>query len=60
MKLKILLLLVLGISAATVCFAQSRDPSMGSESSSVGVWPSVDSPDSISPGYDSSDHGNVS
>ncbi len=58
MKIKIILFLILGISAASACFAQSREPSMGSESSSTGVWPSAGSDSSV--GYGSSDHGNVS
>jgi hypothetical protein len=57
MKMKIFLFLVLGISVAGVCFAQSREPSMGSESSSTGVWPSVSSDSSVGAG--ASDHGNV-
>ncbi|MDE2028187.1 MAG: hypothetical protein KGK03_07585 [Candidatus Omnitrophica bacterium] len=59
--IRIVLLLLLAVSAAAnFALAQARDPSMGSQSSSTGVWPSVSSDDSISPGDDSSDHGNVS
>jgi len=58
MKIKIIMLLMLGISMASSCFAQSREPSLGSESSSTGVWPSVGSDSSA--GYGSGDHGNVS
>jgi len=58
MRIKIIMLLILGISAAGVCFAQSREPGSSGESSSTGVWPSVDSGSSV--GYGSGDHGNVS
>lgn len=59
MKIKIILFLILGtISAAGVCFAQARDPGTVGESSSTGIWPSVDSGSSA--GYDSGNHGNVS
>jgi len=57
MSIKIMMFLFLGISVAGVCFAQSREPSMGSESSSTGVWPSVSSDSSAGAG--ASDHGNV-
>jgi hypothetical protein len=58
MIIKIFLLLILGISMANVSFALPRDPSIGGESSSTGVWPSVGSDSSV--GYGSGDHGNVS
>jgi len=58
MRIKIIIFLILGISAANVCFAQVRDPSSVGESSSTGVSPSVGSESSV--GYDSGNHGNVS
>jgi len=58
MRIKIIVFLILGISVAGVCFAQSRDPGSAGQSSSTGVWPSVSSDSSV--GYGSSDHGNVS
>jgi hypothetical protein len=60
MKIKIFMLLLLGMTAAGLCHAQSANPSMGSESSSTGVWPSVSQEHSDSAGYGSGDHGNVS
>jgi len=56
MKIKIIFFLILGLGISGTGFAQSANPSIGSESSSRGVWPSVDSGN----GYGSSDHGNVS
>jgi len=58
MRIKIIIFLILGISVAGVCFAQSRDPGSVGESSSTGVWPSAGSDSST--GYGSGDHGNVS
>jgi hypothetical protein len=58
MIIRIFMVLILGISMAGICFAQSRDPGTAGESSSTGVWPSVDSGSSA--GYGSGDHGNVS
>ena len=58
MIIKIIVFLILGISLAGACFAQSRDPGTVGESSSTGVWPSVDS--GSSGRYGASDHGNVS
>ena len=58
MRIKIALFVILsiiGISAAAR--AQSRDAGTVGESSSTGVWPSVDS--GSSSGYDSGNHGNV-
>jgi len=59
MLIKIAVFLILGVSVAGACFAQSRDPGTTTgESSSTGVWSSVDSGSSV--GYDSGNHGNVS
>jgi hypothetical protein len=58
MIIRIVMFLILGISIAGTCFAQARDPGSSGESSSTGVWSSVDSGSSA--GYDSGDHGNVS
>ncbi|MBF0504518.1 MAG: hypothetical protein HQL14_05370 [Candidatus Omnitrophica bacterium] len=59
MRIRIFIFLILGVGVAGACFAQSREPSMGSESSSTGVWPSAQSESSVG-GYGSGDHGNVS
>jgi len=58
MKIKIIAFLILSLSAAGSCLAQSRDPGSSGESSSTGVWSSVSSGSSA--GYGSGDHGNVS
>jgi hypothetical protein len=58
MIIKIIMFLILGISVSGTCFAQARDPGSSGQSSSTGVWPSVDSGSSA--GYGSGDHGNVS
>jgi hypothetical protein len=60
MRVRMIMMLVLVTGMAGVCCAQSREPSTGSESSSTGQWPSVDSGHSDSVGYGSGDHGNVS
>jgi hypothetical protein len=61
MRIKIIIFLILGIiSVAGVSFAQATDPGSTGESSSTGVWPSVDQEHSDSVGYDSGNHGNVS
>jgi hypothetical protein len=73
MKIKIMIFLILGVSAASDCFAQALEPGSKGESSSTGVWSSGDSgsttadsgssvgsvSDVPSPGYDSGNHGNV-